>query len=510
MTNETPSPLRRQGPISVTPKGAARGESRGHRPAQGRRVSVIVATALALSGCSFAPTYHRPTAQIPATFKEAPGWRAAAPADAIAKGQWWLLFNDPVLTDLEAKVAINNQNVAAAAAAYAQARATVRELRASLFPSVTLNSQATRAGSFGSATIINNSGTVSSISSGSRRYSVSLGGSWEPDLWGRISNQVSQQKAQAQASEADLNNATLSAQGELAANYVQLRGLEAQKAILDSTVAAYAKALTITNNRYTQGVVAKVDVLQAQTQLNSAQADAADLVRQRSALEHAIAVLIGQNPSSFSLPEQAWNRTVPQVPAILPAALLERRPDVAAAERRVAAANAAIGIEKAAFFPTLTLSGSVGSTSSTLGSLFTAASSIWSLGAQGALTLLDFGARTARVAEARAAYEQAVATYRQTVLAAFQQVEDELAAGQVLAYVGDQRAQAAASATQVEALTQNQYVAGQIAYTDAITAQTTALTARRTEAQAIVDRQTSAITLIQAIGGAWPAGSTPQ
>ncbi|WP_404712822.1 efflux transporter outer membrane subunit [Sphingomonas sp. MMS24-J13] len=463
---------------------------------------------LLLSGCSFAPAYHRPTAQIPASFKEAPGWRAAAPADAVAKGEWWMLFNDPTLNALEAKVSINNQNVAAAAAAYAQARATVRELRASLFPTVSLTADATRAGSFGSSTttIIGSGGTTSSVSSGSQRYSVSLGGTWEPDLWGKIGNSVSQQRELTQATEADLNNAKLSAQGELAADYVQLRGLEEQKVILDATVTAYARALKITTNRYNQGVVAKVDVLQAQTQLEGAKGDAADLVRQRALLEHAIAVLIGENPSSFSLPEQTWNRSVPDVPSVLPASLLERRPDIAGAERRVAAANSAIGIQKAAFFPTIDLSGSVGSNTSKIAQLFTSAASIWSLGAQGALTLLDFGARSARVAEARAAYDQAVANYRQTVLAGFQQVEDELAASRILAYVADQRTRAATSANQVEALTQNQYVAGQIAYSDVITAQTTALSARRSEAQAVVDRQVAAVTLIQAIGGSWPAG----
>lgn len=468
----------------------------------------ILIFSLLLSGCSFAPAYHRPTAQIPASFKEAPGWRAAAPADAVAKGEWWMLFNDPTLNALEAKVSINNQNVAAAAAAYAQARATVRELRASLFPTVSLTADATRAGSFGSSTttIIGSGGTTSSVSSGSQRYSVSLGGTWEPDLWGKIGNSVSQQRELTQATEADLNNAKLSAQGELAADYVQLRGLEEQKVILDATVTAYARALKITTNRYNQGVVAKVDVLQAQTQLEGAKGDAADLVRQRALLEHAIAVLIGENPSSFSLPEQTWNRTVPDVPSVLPASLLERRPDIAGAERRVAAANSAIGIQKAAFFPTIDLSGSVGSNTSKIAQLFTSAASIWSLGAQGALTLLDFGARSARVAEARAAYDQAVANYRQTVLAGFQQVEDELAASRILAYVADQRTRAAASANQVEALTQNQYVAGQIAYSDVITAQTTALSARRSEAQAVVDRQVAAVTLIQAIGGSWPAG----
>jgi len=459
---------------------------------------------LALAGCSFAPPYQRPGTATPVAFKEAPGWAAATPADAIAKGQWWLLFNDAVLNDLESKVSVNNQNVAAAAAAYEQARASVREARASLFPTVDLNAGATRAGSFGSGqTTIIGGNTVSTGSGGSRRYSLTLGATWEPDLWGRIRNTVSQQKAQAQASQADLANATLSAQGELAADYLQLRGIEHQKAILDATVTAYAKALQITTNRYNQGVVARVDVLQAQTQLDSARANAADLERQRATFEHAIAVLVGENPSSFSLTAAAWAPTVPDVPGILPSALVERRPDVAAAERRVAAANANIGIQRSAFFPTIGLSGDVGTQASRLGSLFTAASSLWSLGATAAETLLDFGARSARVAEARAAYNQAVAVYRQTVLTAFQQTEDELAAARILTYVAEQRARAAASANQVEALTQNQYVAGQIAYSDVITAQATALSARQTEAAATVDRQLAAVSLIQAIGGAW-------
>jgi len=447
-----------------------------------------------------------------------------------------------VLAGLEARVAVSNQNVATYAAAYAEARAAVREARASLFPTVTLSGSATRAGTFGpgSTTIISGSttttgssgstsggtgtstgtggtgtgtgtssgtGTTITNSSGSRRYTLSLGASWEPDLWGGILNGVRQQRGLAEASAGDLANATLSAQGELALDYVQLRGLEAQKAILDATVAAYARNLRITTNRYNQGVVARVDVLQAQSQLITAQGDAADLVRQRATYEHAIAVLVGENPSAFALAEQPWNRTVPDVPGIVPATLLERRPDIAAAERRVAAANSAIGIEKAAFFPTIGLSGSLGGQSTSLSDLFTAGASLWSLGAQVAEALLDFGARSARVAEARAAWEQQVATYRQTVLSAFQQVEDELSATRVLAYVGDQRVAAARAANQVEQLTQNQYLAGQIVYTDVITAQATALTARRTEAQAIVDRQVAAITLIQAIGGSWPTGT---
>jgi len=468
------------------------------------RPFVALPAILALVGCSFAPAYHRPGTVTPTAFKEAPGWQAAAPADAIAKGQWWLLFNDPALNGLENKVSINNQNVAAAAAAYEQARAAVREARASLFPTVDLSAGATRAGSFGGGqTTIIGGNTVTTGGNGSRRYSVSLGATWEPDLWGRIRNTVSQQKALAQASQADLANATLSAQGELAADYLQLRGIEHQKAILDATVTAYARALQITTNRYNQGVVAKVDVLQAQTQLDSARASAADLERQRATFEHAIAVLVGENPSTFSLPEAIWAPTVPDVPGIVPSVLLERRPDVAAAERRVAAANADIGIQRSAFFPAVNLSGDLGTQSSRLGSLFTAASSIWSLGLTAAETLLDFGARSARVAEARAAYNQAVAQYRQAALTAFQQTEDELAAARILTYVAQQRSNAAASANRVESLTQNQYVAGQIAYSDVITAQTTALSARQTEASAIVDRQLAAVSLIQAIGGSW-------
>ena len=503
---------------------------------------------LLLAGCSLAPHYVRPATPLTTAFKEEPGWQPAAPADDIAKGEWWRLFGDPVLDGLEARVAITNQNVLAAAAAYGQARETVREARAALFPQIDLSGSGTRAGSFGSAqpTIIGGTGSTTGVGTGgtvgntgsgvgtgtgtgtgttgtstgttttvtsgggTRRYSLSLGATWEPDLFGRIAGGVRQQKALAEASAADLRNATLAAQGELAADYLQLRGLDQQKAILDDTIKAYSRALTITNNRYTQGVVARVDVLQAETQLASARASAADLDRQRAAFEHAIAVLTGENPSRFQLVAiSSWNSNTPDVPGILPSVLLERRPDVAAAERRVAAANQTIGIERAAFFPTFTLSGSVGANSSTLGALFDASSSIWSLGLRTALTVLDFGGRAARVRQARFAYDQAVANYRQTVLTGIGQVEDQLAATRVLGFVGQQRTEAAAAATRVEQLTQNQYLAGTIAYTDVITTQTTALNARQQEAAAIVNRQLAAVSLIQAIGGAWPAVPGP-
>ncbi len=273
--------------------------------------------------------------------------------------------------------------------------------------------------------------------------------------------------------------------------------------LLKATIAAFQRNFQITTNRYNAGIIAKVDVLQAQTQLVSARGDEADLARQRAILEHAIAVLIGENPSTYSLAPASWSPVVPEVPSIVPASLLERRPDVAAAERRVVAANAAIGIQRAAFFPTLNLNGSVGSQTSSLASLLTAGSSLWSLGLTGALTLLDFGARSARVAEARAAYNQTVANYRQTALTAFQDIEDQLAANRVLALVGNDRTAASTAANRVEQLTLNQYLAGQISYTDVITAQTTALNARVTALNATRDRQTAVVALIQALGGSW-------
>jgi NodT family efflux transporter outer membrane factor (OMF) lipoprotein len=512
------------------------------------RKLLSTAALLALSACSFAPHYSRPTLALPANFKEAPGWQPAAPSDDIAKGQWWKLFQDPALDELESRVAVDNQNVAAAAAAYRQARATVREARASLLPTVDLQGGYSRTGTFSkssSTSIITSTGTtttgtgsgvgtgsgtttgtgagtgstgtttgsgtsvLTSSSSGSGRYSVQLGASWEPDVWGRLTSTLREDKALATASAADLANATLSAQGELALDYVQLRGLDAQKAILDDTITAYTKNLQMTTNRYTSGTVARIDVLQAESQLATARANAADLLRQRQAFEHAIAVLVGQNPSSFSIQPVKWAPVVPDVPGVLPADILQRRPDIAGAERRVAAANQQIGVEKAAFFPNISLSGDVGSEASKIGQLFSAASSFWSLGANVAETLLDWGARSARVAEARAAYDQQVATYRQTVLAAFQQVEDELAASQILGIVSQQRVVAARAANQVEAIARNQYLAGQIAYTDVITQQATALSARQTEASSIVDRQVAAITLIQAIGGSWTTPPQP-
>lgn len=460
--------------------------------------------ASAAASCSLAPVYTRPvTATVPASFKEAPGWKVAVPSEAVMRGEWWTLFNDPLLDALEQQVPAANQTLAAAQAAYTQARAVVQEQRATLMPTVALSAGGTAVGSLGSGTPTVGKAAGSTSSAASRNYTVTLGATWEPDFWGRVGNAVTQAGALAEASGADLVNATLSAQGELSLDYIQLRGLEAQKAILDSTVAAYERALTINTNRYAVGVAARADVLQAETALRNARASGSDLDRQRALFEHSIAVLVGRNPSTFSVAVAPFTGSAPDVPAVIPSDLLQRRPDIAAAERRVAAANASIGIARAAYFPAIGLNGDTGFSARSLSTLFDSASSVWSLGMTGALTLLDFGAHSAQVDQARSAYDQAVAEYRGTVLVAFQQTEDQLAAVRILEAVATDRSGAAAAASEAEQIARNQYLAGQIGYADLIVVQATALAARLAEAQALVNRQTAAISLIQAIGGGW-------
>ena len=463
----------------------------------------------ALAGCNLAPHYVVPSSvPAPVAFKGAPGWVVAQPADAVAKGEWWHLFNDATLDALEAKVVITNQNVAAARAAYDQARALVRQDRAALFPTVSAGAGVTRSGTFGS----NSSGTINSngtLSTAGTRFNADVSASWAPDLWGAIGNTVRQARYQAQASAGQLANATLSAQGELAGDYLQLRGLDAQKILLQDTVTAYARSLKIAQNKYNGGTISRADVYTAQSTLSSAQASLRDLVRQRAAFEDAIAVLVGENPSTFSLPPTPWQRATPDVPTAIPGDVIQRRPDVAADERLVAAANANIGIQKAAFFPSLALSGSASTDAASLGKLFSAATSFWSLGASAAETLLDFGARSAKVAGARAAYNEAVANYRQAVLTAFQQVEDNLSAMTVYrAEVVDLAAAADASRRAVT-IALNEYKAGTVDYTTVVTAQTIDYSAQQKLIQTVVSRQTTAVSLIQALGGEWTSAPCP-
>jgi len=462
---------------------------------------LLAAAALALlaSGCAVGPDYQRPATPDVSRFKEAEGWVPAAPADALERGPWWSLFGDPVLDQLASRVEVSNQNVAAAVAAYAQARALVRQQRASLFPSVTLDGGASRSRGSGNTAL----GTAGRVGN---NYQLSIGGSWEPDVWGRLGRAVDGATAGAQASAADLASARLSAQGELAVNYLSLRQTDVQKTLLASTIAGFQRTLEITQNRYSAGIAAKTDVLQAQTQLANARADEAGLVRQRAQLEHAIAVLVGEAPGHFTLAPLAalaWKPVVPEVPVALPSTLLQRRPDIAAAERRVAVANEQIGIAKSAYYPSFSLSASIGSDASRVAELFSASTSVWSLGLSAVQVLFNAGATGARVEGAQASHEQAVARYRQAVLVAFQDVEDQLAATRVLLAQQDLRRQASEAADQVEQQVLNRYRSGQVSYTEVITAQTTALGARRALVQAMADRQTTAVALIQSLGGGW-------
>jgi NodT family efflux transporter outer membrane factor (OMF) lipoprotein len=497
---------------------------RGNRAGASKRA--LIGLLALLAGCDFAPEYHRPAVgEIPAEFKEAPGWRPAAPAPSDAGAAMWALFGDADLDDLEADAFTENQNVATAAAAYRAALAVVGEERALYYPTVGITTGASMSGRFSNKPI--NGGTSlgngnnssgngsnafngnSNIPNGSQTETkpLDLGATWAPDFSGGVRDSVAQARALAQANAADLANATLTAQSTLALDYVAYRGVLAQQAVYVDTAAAYAKALEITTHLYDAGSVSKSDVFQAETSLRNARATVADLQRQADVLEHAIAVLVGANPTTFSIAPADWNTTVPDVPAILPGALLERRPDVAGAERRVAAANAAIGIARSAYFPTIDFTADAATDIEKISSILTGKYSAWSLGVDGAMTLLDFGARASKVDESRATYEQTVAQYRQTVLTAFQQTEDELAAIRDYASEATETAAAADAAQHAEAIARNQYLAGKISYTAVIVAQTQALSARIAAVQAIVNRQTAAVLLMEAIGGSWADGA---
>jgi NodT family efflux transporter outer membrane factor (OMF) lipoprotein len=455
------------------------------------RLNLIALAASLLAGCAVGPTYQRPSTPEPVAFKEAQGWVPAAPADTLERGPWWTLFNDPLLNQLADSVEVSNQNVAAAVASYEQARALVAQQRASLFPAVTINAGASRAGTRDQGA--------------DNVYRLSIGGSWEPDVWGRLRAGVSAATANAQASAADLASARLSAQGELAIDYFSLRQIDAQRELLATTIEGYKRVLQITQNRYDAGIAAHSDVLQAQTQLANAQTDELTAVRQRAQFEHAIAVLVGKAPAEFSLAPVPWHVSVPEVPTGVPSTLLQRRPDIAAAERRVASANEQIGIARAAYFPNIGLSGSLGSAASALPDLLRASNAVWSFGLSAAQTVFNAGATSASVRGAEAQHQVAVARYRQTVLDAFGDVENQLTATHVLAQQQDLRRQAAEAANQVEEQILNRYKAGQVSYTDVVTAQVTALSARRSLVQVQADRQTTAVALIQSLGGGWHA-----
>jgi len=459
-----------------------------------RRCAAIVSLALALGACAIGPTYEQPSTAIPSAWKEAPaaeGWLAAAPADTLDRGEWWKLFGDPVLDELAGRVQVSNQNIAAAVASYAQARAVVREQRAALFPTVSASGGATRSGARNT--------------SPSTATDAALRADWAPDVWGRLRQAVGGAQASAQASEADLASARLSAVGELATHYFSLREADAELQLLAVTLEGYQRSLEIARNRYSAGIAAQTDVLQAQTLYVNTQAERVALKRTRDTLEHAIAVLVGAAPAEFDLPAADWTPTVPGIPGGVPSTLLQRRPDIAASERAVAAANAQIGIARAAYFPSFTLNAGLSSSASRVGNLFSASNTLWSLGLSVAQTVFDAGAIGARVDQARAAHEASVARYRQTVLAAFQDVEDQLTAGASLAQQEGLRREASAAADRSEQQFLNRYRQGQVSYTDVVTAQVLALNARRTVLQLQVSRQSAAVALIQGLGGGWQA-----
>ena len=466
-------------------------------------LSVII-PALALNACAVGPNYVRPSVETPPAFKEAAGWTPARPADGVDRGDWWSMFEDPVLDALERKVSVSNQTLIADEAAYREARALVAQQRATLFPTIDLTGSATRSKHGGSGAQTTASGQVVPGGGAVNDFTVNLGASWAPDIWGLIRRTIEGAKAQAQVSDANLANARLSAQSELAADYVQLRIADAQKALLRRTAEGYATSLKISRNQYAAGTVARSDVAQAETTLTNAQAALVDLQNQRAADEHAIAVLTGQAPADLTIaPDPNWTPKVPTTPIALPSTLLQRRADVAAAERNAAAANAQIGVATAAYFPALTLSGSDGFASTMIAALFKASSNQWSVGANVSQTVFNAGATHFKIKQARAAYDQAVALYRQSVLTAFQQVEDDLAAAHVLQDELPLRAQASESADLAEQVSLNQYRAGTVAYTSVVVAQATALSARETLLTLQGQRMTTAISLVEALGGGW-------
>ncbi|MGF6525637.1 efflux transporter outer membrane subunit [Variovorax sp. PvP013] len=479
---------------SAVPAAATAAVHRRAPPAGWPRAALALALAAALAGCAVGPAYRPPVVDAPSAWKEAPavdGWLPAAPADDLERGPWWQRFGDAGLDALAERVRIDNPGIAVAVANYAQAQALVREQQATLFPSVSLSGAESRTGTRGES---NARGVAS----------ATLGASWAPDVWGRLRLAVGSARAQAQASAADLAAARLSALGSLASNYFQLREADAELALLAATLEGYERSLTIARNRYEAGIAAQSDVLQAQTLLVNTRADRVALQRSRDTLEHAIAVLVGAAPASFRLPvAESWTPTVPAVPLGVPSTLLQRRPDIAAAERDMAAANAQIGIQRAAYFPNIGLSASLGRSSTSVGDLFSAAGTLWSLGLSATQVIFDAGAIAARVDAARASYDAVTASYRRTVLAAFQGVEDQLTATASLARQEALRREASAAADRTEQQILNRYRAGQVSYTEVVTAQASALNARRTVLQVQVARQVAAVGLIQGLGGGW-------
>jgi len=471
-----------------------------------RAATALLCSALLLQGCVVGPRYNRPTVQAPGTFKEVTpddlkkmdGWKVAQPQDSALHGKWWEILGDPQLNALEEQVNISNQNVAAAFASFMAARALVREARAQYFPTVTAGASITR----------QRQNTASGATT-STEYSMPFDASWTPDLWGRVRNQVRANVANAQASAADLENTRLTAQAELAVDYFQLRGQDALKQLLDSTVVAYEESLKLTKALYETGIDSDEAVAQAETQLEATRALDTGIGILRSQYEHAIALLTGQPASSFSIAVEPLKTPPPAIPFGVPSQLLERRPDVAANERLMAQANALIGVQKAAYYPTLTLSASAGFESTKGSNWLTWPSRFWSVGPSISELIYDGGLRRATVEQYRAQYDQTVANYRNTVLTAFQQVEDNLSALRILSQEIQEQDTAIASAQRSLNLATDRYRLGIDPYLNVITAQTTLFSNQQTAVNLRIEQIVDSVQLIEALGGGWDSSTLP-
>ncbi|HEX3486693.1 MAG TPA: efflux transporter outer membrane subunit [Micropepsaceae bacterium] len=480
-----------------------------------KRTLLLVPLAATLCGCELGPNYARPAAPVPSDYRESRGWMPASPQQAAGWEDWWAIYNDPVLDALEKQVDISNQNLKAAEAAYRVARAEVGIERGALLPTFTANASVRKTGGGSRNTIVgagDASGTsvVTNSSRSSTTYQTSLGGSWDLDVWGRIRRTVEGGVATAQASAADIAAARLSAQSLLAVDYFQLRAADEEAQLLNATIQDFELALQIARNRFQVGIATEADVLAAQTQIDNVQAQLVNLQLTRAEMEHAIATLTGKPPSELAVAATNLPTIIPVVPAGVPSTLLERRPDIASSEYTMAAANADIGVAIAAWYPDLTLTGSYGFASSSLGSLFSAPNSVWSLGPSLAEVIFNGGAREAQTEQARARYDQAVATYRQTVLTAFQQVEDQLAALRVLEQQAAVENQTVSDARRSEELALNQYRAGTADFTTVITAQTTRFNAENAALSVLNQRLAASVNFVVALGGGWDNSRLPQ
>jgi NodT family efflux transporter outer membrane factor (OMF) lipoprotein len=480
--------------------------TRGLRPTTSATTAIATAIALiSTSACAVGMKYQRPEVPAPPAYRDSlpQGWTDAQPRDSAPRGQWWSAFNDPGLDSLEGRVSISNQNVLAAEAQFRAAQAAVRVTRADEFPTVSLSPSATIAG--GAARTL---GTGAAFA-GSHQYSIPLDATYQADVWGSIRRSVKANAAVAQASAADLENARLLYESEIASDYFQLQGLDAEQRVLGSAVQSYERSLELTRDRFQGGVASMGDVALAETQLETARGQLTDLGIARAQFEHAIAVLTGRAPSEVSIPESTMESTPPTLAVGLPSTLLERRPDIAAAERRVAAANEQIGVARAAFYPALTFGGTAGSQAVAIADLLTTPTRIWSVGVQLAETLFDGGKRRAQVRLTQAEYDTAVATYKQTVLTGFQQVDDALVELDRLAQEAEIASRAVAAAQQSVDIANIQYTGGLVNYLQVVTAQTSLLQNQRSAIDILTRRLVASVSLIQSLGGGWDASQLP-